>query len=441
MSTTSVTDSSLTCFHPTLQRWFTNTFAEPTAAQKLAWPSIASGKNTLLLAPTGSGKTLAAFLVAINRIMFEGVADSTSPPDAVADPLSSRGKVASGQSRGKEGTAGVRTLYISPLKALGVDVERNLRSPLAGVRLTAMQEEVPHREPTIGVRSGDTPAAERTRIQREPPDILITTPESLFLMLTSRARRILATVETVIIDEIHSMVATKRGAHLFLSLERLERLRQACHPDTTSIQRIGLSATQRPLDEVARLLGGAECDTQANSAVPRPVEIIEAGRKRALEIKIEVPVEDMASLATGGNPAGASTAGPSIPSIWPAIHPRLVELIQQHRSTMIFVNSRRLAERLAAAINELADAELAMAHHGSIAKDMRLQIEGPSKARAVASDRSDVISRAGNRYGSSRSGDSNRNATDDRVRDPTNWSRWPPGGCNLGRSDIPQVSR
>ncbi len=340
----------LSFFHPTLTRWFLDTFEKPTAAQEKAWPVIADGKNTLLLAPTGSGKTLAAFLVAINRIMFE-------------------------KPRAEDSPRGIRTLYISPLKALGVDVERNLRSPLAGVRVAALRDEIEHHIPAVGVRSGDTPTAERTRLRRDPPDILITTPESLYLMLTSQAREILTTVDTIIIDEIHSMVATKRGTHLFLSLERLERLRAGCNPNAKPIQRIGLSATQRPLDEVARLLGGAELDDANATPRPRHVEIIEAGRKRSLDLTIEVPVEDMAALAAESPPSGAASSGPSVPSIWPAIHPRLVELIKSHKSTMIFVNSRRLAERLSAAINELSEEELAMAHHGSIAKDMRLMIE------------------------------------------------------------------
>ncbi|MCA9209228.1 MAG: DEAD/DEAH box helicase, partial [Planctomycetales bacterium] len=265
--------------------------------------------------------------------------------------------------------------YISPLKALGVDVERNLRAPLAGVRAVAQREGVPFHEPQVGVRSGDTPAAERTRLNRQPPEILITTPESLYLILTSRSRDILRDVDTVIVDEIHSLVATKRGTHLFLSLERLERLRREDDPQRRPLQRIGLSATQRPLDEVARLLGGAEADANPEQPVrPRPVEIVEAGRSKQIAVTIEVPVEDMTQLAqpvVTGSAAGA----PQPASIWPAIHPRLVELIRGHRSTMIFVNSRRLAERLAAAINELAEEELALAHHGSIAKDTRLVIE------------------------------------------------------------------
>jgi len=337
-------------FHPTLRRWFSEAFSAPTAAQTLAWPAIAGGHSTLLLAPTGSGKTLAAFLVAIDRIMF-------TPPPAKADQ-------------------GVRVLYVSPLKALGVDVERNLRSPLAGVRVAAERDGITYHVPTVGVRSGDTPAAERHRLNRDPPEILITTPESLYLILTSRARDTLRTVQTVIIDEIHSLVGNKRGSHLFLSLERLEALRRSADKSRTPLQRIGLSATQRPLDEVARLLGGAEATGDAGQPpVPRPVQIIEAGRRKQLDLTVEVPVEDMVRLAEPLFQSGSAAAGPTLPSIWPAIHPRLVELVRLHRSTMIFVNSRRLAERLAASLNELAGEELALAHHGSIAKDTRLQIE------------------------------------------------------------------
>jgi ATP-dependent Lhr-like helicase len=342
--------AALNSFHAVLRRWFVETFDAPTAAQAQAWPLIAAGRHTLVLAPTGSGKTLAAFLVAINRILFEA---DRSPA-----------------------AKGVRVLYISPLKALGVDVERNLRGPLAGVRAVADRESVPYHALRIGVRSGDTASADRYRLNREPPEILITTPESLYLILTSQARRILQTVETVIVDEIHSIAGTKRGAHLFVSLERLEQLRRGDEAARAPCQRIGLSATQRPLTEIARLLGGAEATADPNEPPRlRPVEIVEAGRGKQLELRIEVPVEDMARLAEPQLQSGNAAAGPSAPSLWPAIHPRLVALIRQHRATMIFVNSRRLAERLAAAINEVAGEELALAHHGSIAKDTRLQIE------------------------------------------------------------------
>jgi ATP-dependent Lhr-like helicase len=336
-------------FHPVVSRWFAEAFDAPTLAQQKAWPTIASRDNTLLLAPTGSGKTLAAFLVALDRIAF-------GPPP-------------------QDDTRGVRVLYISPLKALGVDVERNLRSPLAGVRAVAQREQINFHEPRIGVRSGDTPSRDRQQLYRQPPEILITTPESLYLMLTSRTRETLQHVETVIVDEIHSLVATKRGAHLFVSLERLEQLRrQSGHVDP--VQRIGLSATQRPLAEIARLLGGADWSVEdgRRQLKPRPVRIVEAGRSRQLNLQIEVPVDDMTQPTVTPDIEGPAAA-PARPSIWPAIHPRLIQLIRQHRSTMIFVNSRRLAERLATSINELAGSELALAHHGSIAKPTRLQIE------------------------------------------------------------------
>ncbi len=379
--------SPLGTFHPVVQRWFAEAFGQPTSAQTAAWPVIAGGNHTLLLAPTGSGKTLAAFLVAIDRLMFH-----PRPPGA---------------------EAGVRVLYVSPLKALAVDVERNLRVPLAGVEAVAKRDGIHYQRPRIAVRSGDTPSSERYRHTRHPPDILITTPESLYLLLTSRARETLRTVETVIVDEIHSLVGSKRGAHLFVSLERLERLRRPARTMGSAVgratngaaslgaaQRIGLSATQRPLNEVARLLGGLEAATATDDHIPasagrshqamsggdavplrpRPVEIVEVGRRRPLELTIEVPVDDMAALAQS-QPSGEEAGGaPALASIWPAIHPRLLELIRAHRSTMIFVNSRRLAERLSAAINELAEEELALAHHGSIARDTRLLIEDRLKS-------------------------------------------------------------
>ncbi|MGE5049078.1 MAG: DEAD/DEAH box helicase, partial [Deltaproteobacteria bacterium] len=333
-------------FHEPVTRWFEGSFPSPTRAQALGWPPILAGQSTLLLAPTGSGKTLAAFLTAIDRLMF------TAPPSKKAR---------------------CRVVYVSPLKALAVDVERNLRAPLAGI---AQRGGALHL-PAVGIRTGDTPASERAQMLRAPPDILITTPESLYLMATSQAREILRSVETVIVDEIHSLVATKRGAHLFVSLERLQWLAQR------DLQRIGLSATQRPLDEVARLLGGGEPAGKKWKA--RPVTIVDAGSKRQLEVRVEVPVEDMAKLGELDPelPSGPASQGPQRRSIWPSIHPRLLELIRAHRSTMIFVNSRRLAERLAGALNELAGAEVALAHHGSVARDKRQEMEDRLKRGAL----------------------------------------------------------
>ncbi|MEW6060129.1 MAG: DEAD/DEAH box helicase [Actinomycetota bacterium] len=339
-------------FSPAVREWFQASFEAPTPAQVLGWPAIAKGDHTLILAPTGSGKTLAAFLWAIDRLAGE-----PEPPAAER----------------------CRVLYISPLRALAVDVEKNLRAPIQGVQLAAERLGLDARVPSVAMRTGDTPTDERRRIQRRPPDILITTPESLYLMLTSSAREILRAVRWVIVDEIHAMAATKRGAHLALSLERLEAL--ARRPP----QRIGLSATQRPLDEIARFLGGRTLQG------PRPVTIVDAGHRKPMEVEVIVPVEDMSELgklsdrppsgpAAGvgpraGVPSGPAAAGPERVSIWPAVYPELLELIRQHRSTLVFVNARRLAERLAARLNELAGEDLVRAHHGSVAREQRLEIE------------------------------------------------------------------
>ena len=290
-----------------------------------------------------------------------------------------------------------RLLYISPLRALAVDVEKNLRAPLRGIGLAAERLGLAVNEPTVGSRTGDTPPDERRRLVRHPPDLLITTPESLYLMLTSAARDTLHNVEAVIIDEIHSVAATKRGAHLALTLERLEVV---CDSPP---QRIGLSATQRPLEEIARFLGGYG-EHADGTRTPRPVSIVDAGMRKTLEIEVVVPVEDMGALGQviEEPTSGPAAAGPVRRSIWPAMHPRLLELVQQHRSTLIFVNSRRLAERLATRLNELAaeqgtgeaapwvsaeqigappiDFELVKAHHGSLSKERRLIIEDELKS-------------------------------------------------------------
>lgn len=368
-------------FHPAVREWFNSSFDEATKAQDLGWPSISSGAWTLICAPTGSGKTLAAFLWCIDRLMF-----SPAPP--------------------KERRC--RVLYVSPLKALVVDVERNLRAPLAGISNVAAARGDHHYIPTIAVRTGDTPSADRARFHRDPADILVTTPESLYLMLTSNVRDVLRGIETVIIDEIHALVPGKRGAHLALSLERLSLL---CEKEP---QRIGLSATQRPLEEVARYMGGcsgapieakkrvakkraaakrldepgAEIVERIHSEFAatqsarfRAVNVIDTGERKKLTLRVEVPVEDMARLGEATEiPSGPASQGPSRVSIWPAIHPRLLELIREHTSTIIFVNSRRLAERLAAALNELAEETLVQAHHGSIARAQRVEIEDNLKS-------------------------------------------------------------
>jgi ATP-dependent helicase Lhr and Lhr-like helicase len=333
-------------FSPQTREWFARAFAEPTPAQRLGWPAIASGEHTLIQAPTGSGKTLAAFLYGIDRL--------NSTPGA-----------------------GIRLVYVSPLKALNYDIERNLRGPLAGL-------ESPLR---VGVRTGDTSQKERAAMLKDPPDILITTPESLYLLLTSRARENLRGVETLILDEVHAVAGTKRGAHLALSVERLER--QLDQP----MQRIGLSATQRPLEEIGRFVSGA-----------RPIRLVDAGVAKELDLQVVVPLEDMRELPSAdalSTPilSDGVEMGPGVErnsqSIWPSIYPAILELVRQHRSTIVFVNNRRLAERLALRLNELASStghagevgmasdaasqakprEIARAHHGSIAREQRLEIE------------------------------------------------------------------
>jgi ATP-dependent helicase Lhr and Lhr-like helicase len=294
----------LAVFSPETRVWFEQAFGAATPAQERGWPAIARGGNTLIQAPTGSGKTLAAFLYGIDRL-------NAQPGD------------------------GLRLLYVSPLKALNYDIERNLRGPLAGLRS----------ELRVGVRTGDTSQKERAAMLRRPPDILITTPESLFLLLTSRARETLRSVETVIVDEVHAVAGTKRGAHLALSLERLDRL------VGKPIQRIGLSATQRPLEEIGRFVSG-----------DREIELVDAGRAKELDLKVVVPLDDMREPEEQQ-------------SIWPSIYPEILELVRAHRSTIVFVNNRRLAERLALRLNELAEEEIARAHHGSLAREQRVEVE------------------------------------------------------------------
>jgi len=333
----------LDLFSPTVREWFRGSFEAPTPAQARGWPAIAEGRHTLILAPTGSGKTLAAFLWAIDRLVAE-----PAPPAAER----------------------CRVLYVSPLRALAVDVDKNLRSPLHGIGLAAERLGVDLHAPTVAMRTGDTPASERRQIQRRPPDILITTPESLYLMLTSSAREVLRSVRWVIVDEIHAMAASKRGAHLALSLERLEAIAR------TPPQRIGLSATQRPLEEIARFLGGR------TPQGPRPVTVVDAGVRKPMEVEVVVPVEDLSAPGRTA-PMPPETPQAERTSIWPAIYPQLLELIRAHRSTLVFVNARRLAERLASRINELAGEDLVRAHHSSIAREQRLEIEDRLKSGSL----------------------------------------------------------
>jgi ATP-dependent helicase Lhr and Lhr-like helicase len=318
-----VDDSVLDVFSPATRQWFAGAFAAPTHAQAGAWDAAAAGEHALVVAPTGSGKTLAAFLWALDRL-------STEPPPA-------------------EPRRRCRVLYVSPLKALAVDVERNLRAPLAGIRQAAHRLGLAEPRIDVGMRTGDTPAEQRRSFARTPPDVLVTTPESLFLLLTSAARDSLRGVETVIVDEVHAVAGTKRGAHLALTLERLDALLDR------PAQRIGLSATVRPVEEVSTFLAGG-----------RPVRAVQPATSKTVEVRIEVPVEDMANLGEQEVPQG--DAGPfdagELPgqrraSIWPAVERRIFELIRAHRSTIVFANSRRLAERLTARLNELNAEELA----------------------------------------------------------------------------------
>ncbi|MEJ2860386.1 ATP-dependent helicase [Actinomycetospora flava] len=313
--------SVLDRFSPATRDWFTGAFEGATPAQAGAWEAVADGQHALVVAPTGSGKTLAAFLWALDRL-------ATTPPPG-------------------EPTRRCRVLYVSPMKALTVDVQRNLRSPLAGLGQAAQRLGLPRPDVTVGSRTGDTPADERRSFQRTPPDILVTTPESLFLLLTSAARESLRGIDTVIVDEVHAVLASKRGAHLALSLERLDALLDA------PAQRIGLSATVRPIDEVAAFLGGG-----------RPVRVVAPESTKTVQVRVEVPVEDMAALDSGGDNSsgpgveeeveGSAAGAAQRASIWPAVQERILDLVGEHRSTIVFANSRRLAERLTARINELA---------------------------------------------------------------------------------------
>jgi len=330
---------SLDLFSEPTRTWFEGSFAGPTPAQEGGWEAIAGGSHTLIHAPTGSGKTLAAFLWAIDRLFAE-----PTPPERER----------------------CRVLYVSPMKALAYDIERNLRAPLRGIANAASRLGLEVPEVVTAMRTGDTPSDERRRMIRHPPDVLITTPESLYLMLTSQVREILSSVRWVIVDEVHAVAGSKRGAHLAVSLERLEEITE--QPP----QRIGLSATQRPLDRIAGFLGGGIPDGDAWE--PRPVEIVDAASASELEVDIVVPVEDMTQ------PGTIDEEGMPSRSIWPAVYPEILDLVMAHRSTIVFSNSRGLVERIAASLNDLAGEEIARAHHGSVSREQRVEIEDALKS-------------------------------------------------------------
>ncbi|HSJ99242.1 MAG TPA: DEAD/DEAH box helicase, partial [Myxococcota bacterium] len=385
-------------FSAATRAWFEASFAAPTPVQTEGWARIAAGDHALLLAPTGSGKTLAAFLWCIDRLAARGEAAGPLDPRAgeaagPLDPQAARSPLDLAQQAGEGANAaarpGVRVLYVSPLKALVADVERNLRAPLVGVQRAAERLGGTPGAPRVAMRTGDTPAAERAAQTRNPAEILVTTPESLYLILGSVQRETLRTVETVIVDEIHALAPTKRGAHLALSLERVAALA------VRDPQRIGLSATARPVAEVARFLGG-----------DRPVAVVDRSEPPLLDLEIRVPVPDMTQPATpvpapsAARPPRAGAPDPRTRSLlaelaardappdpalgmWPAIEPRLLEEIRAHRSTIVFVNSRGLCERLCARLNELAGEELVRAHHGSVAHGTRKEIEEALKAGRI----------------------------------------------------------
>jgi ATP-dependent Lhr-like helicase len=363
MRSPSSVPSPLDSFASRTREWFVRAFDAPTEAQAQAWPAIATGEHVLISAPTGSGKTLAAFLWALDRLAAERAGEG-----APAAGVAASGAVEAGERR-------TRLVYVSPLKALSYDIERNLRAPLQGIGADLR----------VAIRTGDTPQRERQQMLREPPDVLITTPESLYLMLTSRARDILRDAEWVIVDEIHAVAGTKRGAHLALTLERLDALAREGN-GRREVQRIGLSATQNPLEEVGRFMVGPR----------RRCRIVDTGVRKPLDLKIHVPVESMvepdATPAPDFDPLSGGTEA-TRRSIWPAIYPELLKLIRQHRSTILFVNNRRSAERIALRLNELASpeegtggdrvTEIARAHHGSLAREERLVVEELLKAGEI----------------------------------------------------------
>ena len=316
----------LELFHPATRAWFESAFAAPTAAQLQAWPAIAAGRHALVAAPTGSGKTLAAFLAAIDALVREGI------EHGLADET--------------------HVVYVSPLKALSNDIQRNLEAPVAGVRAELERLGLPDVQIRTQVRTGDTPQSERQSMRRRPPHIVVTTPESLYILLTSRSgRRMLATTRTVIVDEIHALAPNKRGAHLALSLERLEAVAGR------ELVRIGLSATQRPIEQVARFLVGERTD----GAGAPDCAIVDAGHVRARDLAIELPPSPLEAVMSG--------------EVWQQVYDRLAELVREHRTTLIFVNTRRLAERAARHLSERLGDRYVTAHHGSLAREQRLDAE------------------------------------------------------------------
>ena len=395
-------------FSPATAAWFRSNFVAPTPAQAGAWAAISEGRHTLVVAPTGSGKTLSAFLWALDRL---AQATGTSPPGSVAGagragagaagavagagsagaspPGSAAGAGSAGAGAANPGSPGTdgagarrsncRVLYVSPLKALAVDVERNLRSPLVGIGHAAARLGLPRPDIRVAVRSGDTPATERRLFAKDPADILITTPESLFLLLTSSAREALTGIETVIVDEIHAVAGTKRGAHLALSLERLDALLPA------PAQRIGLSATVRPIEEVARFLAGG-----------RPVTTVAPPSEKRWQLDVVVPVPDLGAIGeVTGDLSGPASGDPQRTSIWPHVEERIADLIEAHRSTLVFANSRRLAERLTARLNDIHAERVEAAEHGAPGEVVGAPGQGVGRSGEVVGAPGQEVGRSG----------------------------------------------
>ncbi|HEY6614547.1 MAG TPA: DEAD/DEAH box helicase, partial [Vicinamibacterales bacterium] len=327
----------MTGFHPLVSRWFLDALGEPTSAQRRGWNAIRAGQHTLIAAPTGSGKTLAAFLTSIDDLVRDGL---ESPlPDAV------------------------RVVYVSPLKALSADIHKNLAEPRRALRKLAEETGLEIPRITAAVRTGDTTSSERAAMLRTPPHILVTTPESLYLLLTAeRSRQMLQTARTVIVDEIHAVIGTRRGAHLALTLERLEALCAEEQGGSRRLQRIGLSATQKPIDEVARFLVGASDDRGGCT-------IIDEGHRREIDLAVEIPRSPLDAVMSH--------------EVWEEYYDRLAALIGEHRTTLVFVNTRRMAERVARHLSDRIGEDAVTAHHGSLSKERRLDAEHRLKSGAL----------------------------------------------------------